>query len=180
MINPRIKHRFSEVRTREDATQVWCERRNDLVGYTFVLSDPQEGGNLQLPARLDFPDGGYLRSVFAHDNLFVVNHEVMDRTLTHGRADIPVDYTVSFDANVATYLRAWHQGHSTPVVGMLQSAFHALRGGRFNWDSMPFLLERAQDILDGRDLDKIYETELASCWFDASDRADLAQTGQIR
>ena len=180
MLHPQIKHLLSEVRTREEAMRVWSEHQDSLTGYTFVLGEAEGSGALHFPARLDFANGGHLRSVFRHDNLYLINHDMVNMYLEHGKADIRVDYTVAFDANVASYLRAWQQGRSGPVVEMLQSVLHTLRAGKFNWDLLPFLLERAQDILVGRDLDKIYETEFASTWFAASDHGHFERTGNIR
>ena len=88
--------------------------------------------------------------------------------------------SVAFDANVASYLRAWHQERQVPVVAMVQAVVRALNGGVFNFDLLPFFLERSEDIVAGRDLQQIYETVLATEWFRARDRSHFEKTGEVR
>lgn len=179
-LHPDIRHLLSAIQTREEALRFWRTHRDALAGYTFVLAEAEGPGALHFPARIDFPDGGHLRSVFALDNLFLINNDMLSQEAACGHFRIRASYTVAFDANVASYLRAWHQGRSAPVVEMLQSVFRKLNAGQFNWDLLPFLMERSEDMLAGRDLNQIYETQLAANWFAACDRAHFAATGEVR
>jgi hypothetical protein len=180
VIHPRIKHRLSKARTTADAQAVWRDHYSELSGYTFVLSEPDRANRIQVPARVDFPGGGHLRSAFAHDSLYFISHDILTRTVAEGVVHIPVDYSVGFDANVATYVRSWHKGRTETVVTVMQGLVRRLREGRMNWDTIPYLLERSDDILQQRDLTEIYETELASQWLSAADRTHLGQSGETR
>ncbi len=179
MIHPLTKLRLSHVRTQAEALEVWRDHWNELHGYSFVLSEPTGGNAMRLPARMDFPEGGHLRSAFAHDNLWFLSHETISRTLAEGAVYLPIDYSIAFDSNVASYLRAWMKGSSAPVVPMLQKVLLQLNQGRFNWDLIPFLLERSEAILSGRDSTEIYETALASEWLGCSDLQEFKATGTI-
>lgn len=93
---------------------------------------------------------------------------------------IAADYSVSFDLNVATYLRSWMLGNDNDCVGMLQEVIRTLRNGRINWDLMPYLVERSEDILEGKDLQQILETLHASSWFAAMDRLAFVRSEAVR
>jgi len=180
MIHPFIKYRLSQARNAAEAQAVWRDHLDELAGYTFVISGPTGNNALQLPARLDFPGGGHLRSAFTHDGLYFINHDLIARTLSEGFVSIPVDYSVGFDSNVASHLRDWHRGRTAEVVSKVQAVVRALRAGKLNWDMIPFLLERSNAILEQRDLAQIYETELAVRWLGAADSNHFAQSGQVR
>src|SRR5690348_8559489 len=125
MIHPLTIMRLSQVRTQAAALEVWRDNWDELGGYSFVLSEPNAGNAMRLPARMDFSSGGHIRSAFAYDNLWFLSHETISRTVMEGVIHLPVDYTVAFDANVASYLRAWMKGRTVPVVSMLHKV---LRG----------------------------------------------------
>ena len=180
MIHPLTKLRLSHVRTQAEALGVWRDHWNELHGYSFVLSERSGGNAMRLPARMDFPEGGHLRSAFAHNNLWFLRHETISRTLEEGVIRLPIDYTIAFDSNVASYLRAWMKGSSAPVISMLQKVLLQLNEGRFNWDLIPFLLERSEDFLAGRDSSQIYETALASEWLGCFNLEQFKKTGVVR
>lgn len=180
MIHPLTIMRLSQVRDQAGALEVWREHWNELEDHSYVLSEPNSGNAMRLPARMDFSPGGHLRSAFAYDNLCFLSHEVISTMVVEGAVHLPIDYTVAFDSNVASYLRLWMKGRTVPVVSMLQSVLKRLNQGRFNWDLMPFLLERSNSMLAGQDLTEIYETVLASEWFAASDFIEFMKSGVIR
>lgn len=175
-----IKFLLSKVRTQAEALEVWEAHWDLLDGHTFVLSHPHDGNALRLPARIDFPDGGHLRSAFAHDRLWFLSHDLLARGVKHGRVVFPVDYGVGFDANVASYLRAWMRGQNSSVVPMVQKVLRGLNGGRFNWDMVPYLMEVHEPMLAGRGWNEIYDTILASEWFAAADPDEFLRTGKVK
>lgn len=179
VIPPHLKHALSEVREISALQDLWHSNARLLQGYTFVLSRPTGAQSLWLPARADFESGGHLRSVFAHDHLYFINNAIASQMASKSTATIGVDYTVAFDSNAASYLRAWHQERSKQIVEMLGSVLQTLRSGRFNWDLFPYLLERAAAIDSNEDLTKIFETVLAAQWFAACDQETYRTSGRI-
>lgn len=179
MIHSYIISRLSQARTQKNALDVWRDHWDELEGYSFILSEPNAGNAMRLPARIDFSTGGHLRSAFAYDNLWFLNHETISQTVIEGEIQLPIDYSVAFDSNVASYLRAWMKGRNVAVVPMLQQALSQLNHARFNWDLTPFLLEHSEAIFAGRDLNEIYETALASEWFASIDNSQITSAGPI-
>ena len=84
MINPLTKFHLSHIRTQPEALKVWRDHWDELHGYSFVLSEPTGGNAMGVAARTDFPEGGHLRSAFAHDNLWFLSHDTICRTLAEG------------------------------------------------------------------------------------------------
>ena len=146
----------------------------------FVLSQPGPAAT-NWPAKLNLPGGGYLRSTFAHDQLWFTSNELLARmTSGTGRVTIPLDYSISFDSNAAQYLCQLIEGRLNPVVLRFRETLRELAKRKFNWELLPFLQERSAAIMAGRDLDHIWRVVHASEYFDACDLDHFVATGGLR
>lgn len=180
VLDPMLLLRLSGVRTHNEAVECWHDHRDMLDGYLFVLSQvgPISGN---WPSKVDLPGGGYLRSVFAHDKLWFTSHGILAAMFGEDqRVDIPIDYTVGFDSNVAQYLCNLVEGRLTPVVTQFKESLRHMAGRRFNWEMMPVLMERSEAIMAGRDLDHVWRMVYASEYFAACDLRHFAATGDLR
>lgn len=179
-LDPLIQLRLSEVRTHNEAIDVWSDHHEALDGRLFVLSQPGPP-SVNWPARSDLNGGGYLRSVFAHDSLWFTSNEILERMFGEKKkTDIPVDYSVGFESNAAQYLCNLVEGRMSPVVVRFQQSLRQLAERRLNWEVMPALMERAESILTGRDLDHVWRVVHASEYFAACDLRHFAATGELR
>jgi hypothetical protein len=159
-MHPLLKLRLSQCVTSVEALQTRSDHWDDLDGFTFIISQQRGASSLRLRGKMDFRKGGFLRSPFAHDNLFFCNNELIEKSFHSADRNVQIaaDYSVSFDLNVATYLRSWMLGNDNNCVGMLQEVIRALRNGRINWDLMPYLVERPEDVLKGKHRQQILAT----------------------
>jgi hypothetical protein len=179
-LDPRILLKLGSVRTRNEAAQVWIDHWDELEGWLFVLSEKDETDrHLRWPARLDLQGKGFLRSAFAHDSIWFTNSEILGELSQERRVDIPVDYSIGFDSNAATYLLALTEGRKPDIVRVFQEVLRNLAGARFNWDALPYLHERFEDLVAGRDYDSIWRTVLATERFAACDQERFAATGEM-
>jgi hypothetical protein len=179
-LHPLIVLRLSGVRTHNEAVEVWTDHREELAHYTFVLSQPGPP-SINWPAKVDLRGGGYLRSVFAHDQLWFTSHAILGELFGNNqRAHIGLDYTVGFDSNAAQYLRDLVEGRSNPTVERFRKTLRHLAERRFNWELMPILLERAEAIVSNRDLDHVWRVVYASEYLSHCDLRHFAQTGELR
>lgn len=179
-LHPLIIHRLSAVRTHNEAAAVWCDYPDELEGHLFTLSQPGEP-SANWPAKLDFPGGGFLRSVFAHDQLWFTSHEILaDMVGEKQQAYVPLDYTIGFDSNVGQYLCNLVEGRSSAVVDNVRQTLRELARRRFNWEVMPILMEHSEAIIAGRDLDYVWRVVHASEYFSACDLRHFADTGELR
>lgn len=179
-LDPMIILRLSGVRTPNEALEVWHDHREALEGYLFVLSRPGPV-SVHWPAKVDLPGGGYLRSVFAHDTLWFASHGILAEMFgDEQRVDIPVDYTVGFDSNVAQYLCNLVEGRLSPVVLQFKESLRHMANRRFNWELMPVLMERSEAIMSGRDLDHVWRIVHASEYLAGCDLRHFSATGDLR
>ena|GEM_PF-4392295 len=179
-LHPLIIHRLSAVRTHSEATAIWSDHSDELENYTFVLSQPGER-SANWPAKLDLSGGGFLRAVFAHDELLFTSHEILaDMLGEKEQAYVPLDYTIGFDSNVGQYLCNLVEGRSSVVVENVRQTLRELSRRRFNWEVMPVLMEHSEAIMTGRDLDHVWRVVHASEYFSACDLRHFADTGVLR
>lgn len=179
-LNPLIIHRLSGVRTHNEAVAIWCDHPDELEGYLFALSQPGEP-SANWPAKLDLAGGGFLRSVFAHDKLWLTSHEILaDMFGEKQQAYLPLDYTIGFDSNVGQYLCNLVEGRSSAAVENVRQTLRELARRRFNWEVMPVLMEHSEAIMAGRDLDHVWRVVHASEYFSACDLRHFADTGELR
>lgn len=179
-LHPLTTLRLSGVRTHNEAVEVWLDHREELAPYTFVLSQPGPAA-VNWSARINLNGGGFLRSVFAHDQLWFTSEAAMERMSgKRQRIEIALDYTIGFDSNVAQYLCDLVEGRSSPVVDRFRESLRQLAERRFNWELMPVLLERSDAIYANRDLDHVWRIAYASEYFAACDLRHFAATGELR
>lgn len=179
-LHPLIIHRLSGVRTPNEATAVWFDHSDELEGYLFVLSQPGEP-SANWPAKLDLAGGGFLRSVFAHNQLLFTSHEILaDMVGEKQQAYVTLDYTIGFDSNIGQYLCNLVEGRSSAVVDNVRQMLRELARRRFNWEVMPILMEHSEAILAGRDLDHVWRVVHASEYLSACDLRHFANNGELR
>lgn len=174
--------RLTQVRTLNDAAQLWIDACDELWDYTLVLSCDGVDGGFPWPARVDLEGKAFLRSVFSRSRLWFVNHDILrEMAKEGGHVDVLSDYSISFDTNAVNYLRAMVEGRSPEIVEIFRRVARTLSGTGFNWDIMPYLKERAEDIQVAAPdaLDSIWRAVHASEYFAACDKGEFARSGKL-
>lgn len=150
---------LSTVRSRQEALKWWRENPAAVRGTTLVVSH-EEPSNLIVPVRRRFGQKLHLLSIFAYENLSVLNDRIFAETEQCGTAQIGVDFNIAFDANAASFLRSAFDRRDNPLVRDLREFLNHFGGNRMNWDVRPYLHEHADSLLSKDS--HIYETVLAS------------------
>ncbi|MDP0499363.1 MAG: hypothetical protein Q7P63_04605 [Verrucomicrobiota bacterium JB022] len=179
-IDPIILAALQGVRTIGELQEVWLAFASDLQGYTYLFACDEKSGRMHWPARQDFEGKAYLRSPFGRNSLFFVSNEILYRLANYQEVYIPVNYSIGFDSNVASYLRQLifgkNQGDVTLKFRKVLADF-CLR--RFNWDTLPYLLENAHMLKEGKNLSEIWETILAEFLFSELNQEIFAKSQRI-
>lgn len=179
-----VQLRLSQAQSPEDAIEAWIDHADELAGYSFVLSNPTRGGRLRWSAKENWGRHGFLRSIFAHSYLWFTNENLLNGIFGEDgkQVKIPVDYSIGFDVNAASHLRAFVEGGSSPILVDVETALRSLATHKFNWDLMPYFAERAAHFAAGttKDRDGIWRAIVASERFAASDMAHFSATGKLR
>jgi hypothetical protein len=150
---------LSTVRSRQEALKWWRENPAAVRGTTLVVSH-EEPSNLTVPVRRRFGQKLHLLSIFAYENLTVLNDRIFAETEQCGTAQIGVDFNIAFDANTASFLRSAFDRLDNPLVRDLREFLSHFGGNQMNWDVRPYLHEHADSLLSKDS--HIYETVLAS------------------
>jgi hypothetical protein len=67
----------------------------------------------------NFPKGGFLRPLFAHNNIFLLDRRIAEEQKRGVISPVKVDSTVEFDTNVASYVEGFVEnkvGHNRNII----------------------------------------------------------------
>lgn len=131
-------------------------------------------------ASINLEGGGFLRSIFAHDQLHFASHEILSKMSMEETIQIPIDYSIGFDINAAQYLRRMIEGKTHDPIIRFRHSLQLLANRRFNWELFPFLQERSESIMEGRDLQDIWDVVHASEYFAHCDMDHFSATGELQ
>ncbi|HVF71758.1 MAG TPA: hypothetical protein VM940_09120 [Chthoniobacterales bacterium] len=167
---------LSTVKSRDDAFGWWRDNPAAVRGTTLIVSH-EEPSNLAVPVRRRFGTKLCLLSIFAYENLTVLNDRIFAETAQCGTSTFGVDYNIAFDANAASFLRSAFDQRDNPQVTDLRQFLHHFGGNRMNWDVRPYLHEHADSLISN---DRhIYETVLASERLAALDMRAFMNSGLL-
>ena len=165
--------------TETEAFLVWTRHREQLKNASLILSVPGSSPfGVRLPKR--FGSSARLVSMFAHDDLFFLNDHIY-REMQAGRdCTFPITYSISFDTNAASYLRGLFGNKETQAQQDMQKLLLHFHPHKLNWQVVPYLLENAESIVQGKNDQAIFETILAAERLENIDIEHLRATGQLR
>jgi hypothetical protein len=165
---------LSRVRSRKEALEWWRDNPAAVRGNTLIVSH-EEPSDLAVPVRRRFGKKLHLLSVFAFENLTVLNDRIVAETERCGSAEIAVDHNIAFDANAASFLRSAFDRRDSPLVRDLREFLSHFGGNKMSWDVRPYLHEHADSMLSKDS--HIYETVLASEQLAALDVNEFTNRG---
>jgi hypothetical protein len=167
---------LSTVRSRQEALKWWRDNPAAVRGTTLIVSH-DGSSNLTVPVRRRFGQKLHLLSIFAYENLTVLNDRIFAETEQCGTAGFAVDYNVAFDANAASFLRSAFDQRDNSQVRDLREFLSHFGGNRMNWDVRPYLHEHADSLLSNDS--HIYETVLASERLAGLDVREFTSSGML-
>lgn len=132
--------------------EYWDLHADDLERCTLIRATAGES-NMPLPQRTDLECGAFLRGLFAQDHLFFCDQRIMENTKRLEISSLSIDYTLSFDAMIPSYIaKAMQTQHGQPD-NLAQKGFDLLdflTAHNLNIDVVPFLIENARNMTPGR------------------------------
>jgi hypothetical protein len=167
---------LSIVRSRQDALKWWRNNPAAVRGTTLIVSH-EEPSSLTVPVRRRFGQKLHLQSIFAYENLTVLNDRIFAETEECGTARFAVDFNVAFDANAASFLRSAFDQRDNSQVRDLREFLSHFEGNRMNWDVRPYLHEHTDSLLSNDS--HVYETVLASERLAALDVTEFTKSGML-
>lgn len=123
---------------------LWEAHRHYLTDCRLIYSHP-EISSFVMPSRTwprNFPNGAFLRPLFAYDNLYFLDDEIITRQALFFEAKINIGSTLVFDTNLARYAEAfWEEKRLNNQAGV-REIFDFLIRQKVSFDYSFYILER--------------------------------------
>lgn len=165
-----------------EVTAIWHGSLPYLDGCKLIYSHPDES-DIVMPSKgwpRDFPKGGFLRPLFAHDNLFFLDGRIALEQYLGVKSPLDIDSTVEFDTNVASYVEGFvenRQGHNSE--GVKEVLDFVITTERVNFGYNFYALENARGFYDGNLAPSILRNLRAIMKLDYLDKREYRTTGVI-
>src|SRR5205085_6734033 len=100
---------IQQARDTHEVTEIWHQYLIHLRDCKLIYSHPEETDIVMRSKSWprDFPKGGFLRPLFAHDNLYFLNQRIVEEQQLGVESLLKIDSMVEFDTNVASYVEGF-------------------------------------------------------------------------
>ena len=162
---------------------IWHQHLTDLHDCKLIYSQREEADTI-LPSKTwprNFSRGGYLRPLFAYDNLFFLDRRIAVEQWLDLESNFNLDSSVEFDTNVASYVEGFIENRPGPNSDRVKEVFDFVvttEGVNFGYNF--YALENAQGFFDGSRVQSIRRNLRSIIKFDHIDKKEYQATGEIR
>lgn len=129
--------------------------KNKLIidGYKFIFPF---GGDKNLPEGIRqryFQNGAGVFNVFLSDAILVLDNDVVEQMIKYGKANYKIDYSLSLDTMIVSYLEPYLGGRQVPPD--FHEIFEFLAQENIDINPMPYIYENIDNIKVPSNVDKI-------------------------
>jgi hypothetical protein len=168
----------------QEVTEIWHRFLNHLRDdCKLIYSDPGES-DVVMPSKKwprNFAKGGFLRALFAYDNLYFLNRRIAEDQILKRESPLKIDITVEFDTNVASYVESFTDNSSTNRRQMVKDLIDfVITTKEINFGYNFYALENAQGFFDGSQVQSIRRNLKAILKLDYLDRGRYQKSGELR
>lgn len=166
----------------QEVTEIWHRFLIFLHDCKLIYSHPEES-DIVMPSKTwprNFPGGGFLRPLFAHDNLFFLDQRIAGEQWLGSRSAVKVDSTVEFDTNVASYVEGFVEnrpGHNRERVREVLDFVVSTDSVNFAYNF--YAMENARGFYDGSRVESIRRNLRSIMKLDYLDRKKYQDTGEV-
>jgi hypothetical protein len=163
--------------------EIWHQHLTDLHDCKLIYSQREEADTI-LPSKTwprNFSKGGYLRSLFAYDNLFFLDRRIAVEQWLGLESNFNLDSSVEFDTNVASYVEGFVENRPGPNSDRVKEVFDfVVTTEEVNFGYNFYALENAQGFFDGSRVQSIRRNLRSIIKFDHINKKEYQATGEIR
>lgn len=167
----------------EEVSEIWHRFLIPLRDCKLIYSHPEESDTV-MPSKAwprDFRKGGFLRPLFAHDNLYFLDRRIAEEQWLGVQSPLNVDSTVEFDTNVASYVEMFVEGRENINAERVKEVLDfVVTTERVNFGYNFYALENARGYYDGTNAPSIRRNLRAIMKLDCLDEEVYRKTGEIR
>jgi hypothetical protein len=180
---PVITAQIEAARDFQEVNWIWYGHLLFLHDCKLIYSHPEESDTI-MPSKnwpRNFPKGGYLRPLFAHDNLHFLNWRIVEDQLSNHESPLKIDITIEFDTNVASYVKGFVEDRTNPNKERFAEVLDfVITTERANFAYNFYALENAQGFYDGRQVQSILKTLRSIIKLNYLDKDKYQATHEIR
>lgn len=176
---------LSSIQQADDVDEVidfWGQYRHYLGGWRLVYSHPSISSFIA-PSHnwpRNFPGGGFLRPLYAHDNLYFLDDGIIGKLMSGREAKISIDATLVLDTNVARYLEYFIDGRNTANRYAIAEMFDFLIRRKVSFDYSFYALENARNYYAGQNIPSIKRNLEYLLRLDSLDDEPYLRAGELR
>lgn len=173
---------IQQARGYHEVTAIWHRYLAHLQKCRLIYSH-QEESDIVLPSKhwpRNFPKGGFLRPLFAHDNLYFLSQRIAEEQWLGIVSPIKMDSTVEFDTNMASYVEGFVEGRQNSNTAKVREVLDfVIMGDRVNFGYNFYALENALGYYDGSRVPSIRRNLRAIMKLDHLDVTRYKTTGEV-
>lgn len=173
---------IQQARDAQEVTEIWLRSLAYLRDCKLIYSHPEECDTV-MPSKSwprDFPKGGYLRPLFAYDNLHFLDQRIAEDQIFRCESPLNIDITVEFDTNVASYVEGFVENKATTNREMVKEVLDfVIKTKEVNFGYNFYALENAQGFFNGGQVPSIRRNLKAIMKLDYMDRERYQKSGEI-
>lgn len=180
---PEIAAEIEVAKDFQEVNWIWYGHLLLLYDYKLIYSHPKESDTV-MPSKSwprNFPKGGYLRPLFAHDNLHFLNWRIVEEQLSNRESSLKIDITIEFDTNVASYVEGFVENRANPnkerIAGVLD---FVITTERANFAYNFYALENAEGFYDGSRVSSILRNLCSIMKLNYLDKGRYLAIGEIQ
>ena len=174
---------IQKARDTQEVTEIWHRSIAYLHDCTLIYSQ-REATDTVLPSKSwprNFPKGGFLRPLFAHDNLYFLNQRIATEQWLGLESNVQVDSTVEFDTNVASYVEGFVENRPGSNRERIKEVLDfVVTTERVNFGYNFYALENAQGFYDGSRVRSIRRNLRSVMKLDYLDLKEYQNSGEVR
>jgi hypothetical protein len=167
----------------QEVNGIWYENLPFLYDCKLIYSHPEESDTV-MPSKnwpRNFSKGGYLRPLFAHDNLHFLNRRIVEEQLLNRESPLEVDITIEFDTNVASYIEGFVEHRANPNKDMVAEVLDfVIATPRANFAYNFYALENAEAFYAGGRVSSVQRNLRSIMKLNYLDKDRYRATGEIR
>jgi hypothetical protein len=177
-----IATELQKAKDTQEVTEVWHRYLIFLEDYRLIYSYPGES-DIVLPSKAwprNFPKGGFLRPLFAHDNMFFLNRRIAEEQRCGVMSPVKMDSTVEFDTNVASYVEEFVENRSGRNSEKVKEVLDfVVTNDLVNFAYNFYAMENARGFYDGSRVGSIRRNLRSIMKLDYIDRKKYQDTGKV-
>lgn len=161
------------------AFEAYAMAKGALADYRFVFA-AASGSPMGHAFNRSLAGGAVVRSLFGSNHVLVLDPQTFEE-MKHGSSTFPIDYSISLDSMMASYLAPLAQGEGARLQSGFREVLQFIARDDVRVDPMPYLLEnQGRGQLSSKDHERIFDTLTGYEILRSVDQDWLRSTGDVR